>query len=205
MESNRKKNMNIKYIDNIMVQFSVTRLKNLGEREGGLYGYYSHRIKDNSIFSNDDIFIINYLFENYKDKRIHEFCAGAAQCSHCLSLMKIENISASDLDEKRYKYAVDLGLAVNSKCNIIKKKFQELNFSQYDLLFSVNAAGSINNIHEDINLFKKIIQFGCILIICPGLYTADDKANIDKKIVTDIIVSNNISYKPIDNFYILGE
>jgi hypothetical protein len=124
-----------------MCEFTLARLEAMGPDLSGIYNYYLHRARRYSMLAPDEVAVASYIESELPNKNILELCAGAAQLGHLLSLMG-HSTSAVEMDQRRYDFAVALGAHVGSQCDVLFGGWQDLTLSNWQLLVTINAAGS---------------------------------------------------------------
>lgn len=147
-------------------------LKNV-KSEDGLYNYYTCMLRKKIMLLNDDQQLIKYFLENVdKKSNILELTAGLGQVSHYLNLNGFNNITINEYDTKRLKLACKLNNELNNNCIMKSGKYQNLDFTDYDYVFTINAVGGsvAINILEELSLFEKILNSGKKVILKEGYF-----------------------------------
>lgn len=123
-----------------MCAFALARLASLGERDGGLYNYYSYLARNGTMLRPEEIAVAEYI-ARIQPTSILELAAGAAQLGHLLALQG-HVVSAVEIDRLRYDFARALGEHVDSDCTLILGGWQDQQLANYGLLVTLNAASS---------------------------------------------------------------
>jgi hypothetical protein len=160
--------MNVQEINKKMVGFFEDRLQQMGVLNSGLQNYYVKRIENKNILNSLDLYIINFITENYKNVCLHEIAGGACQVGHALSLLG-HNVTASEIFSKRYNLAFDLGVFLNSGCKVIFGDSFKLNLLS-KLYYTVNAASSNMDIERCFRFFYQKMDQGSDVIINSKLF-----------------------------------
>jgi hypothetical protein len=156
-------------INKRMVNFTIDRIRSLGETESGAYPYYSALSKNQEMLNSVDLWLIDYIFEKYpEESKIHEIGCGAAQLGHALSSLGY-NVIASEVDSRRFNFAFALGAHLNSGCKIVKANSFEVP-GKFDLIVTKNAVAGGFVIDNDIRFYQKETQSGADCIINKMLY-----------------------------------
>lgn len=125
-----------------MCEFALSRLSNMGERESGLYNYYTVLAQSGRMLRPEEIAVAEYISGlSARPASILELAAGAAQLGHLLSLQG-HSAAAVENDPLRRDFAVALGAHVGSQCSIILSDWQALDLSKWKMLVTLNAASS---------------------------------------------------------------
>ena len=132
----------------------------------GLYNYYKKRIQNKEILNIDDKTVIDYFLKNVdKNSKILEIAAGIGQVSHYLNINGYTNVTINECDAKRFNLAVLINKSLNNKCQIVNNKYQELQLSKYDYIFTINAVSSHVGIESDFPIIKKALDNGSKVIL----------------------------------------
>ncbi len=123
-----------------MCAFALSRLAAMGEREGGLYNYYSVLARSGRMLRDEELAIAEYI-DRVRPASVLELAAGAAQLGHLLAL-RGHRVAAVEIDPLRHAFAVALGIHLGSSCAVILGGWQEQRLSDYKLLVTLNAASS---------------------------------------------------------------
>lgn len=123
-----------------MCEFALARLATMGERDGGLYNYYTVLSRAGRMLRPEEIAIAEYI-DRVRPSSVLELAAGAAQLGHLLAL-RGHRVSAVELDPLRHAFAVALGAHVGSDCTILLGGWQEQKLSSYRMLVTLNAAST---------------------------------------------------------------
>jgi len=167
--------------------------------------YYGSRINNNFILDNLDIFAIEYITSNFeKNISLMEGFAGIGQVSHILNLLGYKNCKINDIDISRIEVSNQINKYFNNNNTIINDTFENINFENIDLVFSINCAG-IYGINNDLikNKIKQIINYGTKILLKqthkevnnPLYYT--DFFNI----CNDVVINENFCKKQINNYF----
>lgn len=168
-----KKNYNlIQSLSYKIIEFSKDRYNTMGHVPSGLFDYYRQRTKDNSFFKDYEIFLLNYITENYSEQiKIHEIACGCGQILQVLSKLNYP-CSGTELNVQRYNYAIDLNNNLDNSIIFYQENSHIHNLSNYDLVLSLNVAGDNGfNFVKDIEFFKKYLKQGCNFIIKIDTYS----------------------------------
>lgn len=152
-------------------------------KSSGLYRYYENRARSSTLLSDVDRYLVRYVFENYPRKiRIHEIACGAAQLGHALCLLGFQ-VDASEIDRRRADYARAMGQFLGSECRILHVRCQDHDLSGYDLVLTINAAGSHVSLERDQRYLLSILERGADLIFNPALYGTKD---VERAVTLDL-------------------
>ena len=190
----------INIINNIMVVYFRGQYKEHGKNKSGMYNYYHELMTECTILRDEDVYLIDYIQSHYApDEKIHEIACGAAQLGHTLSLFDY-NITATELDNKRYKLAKGLGKYLGSNCNVL----HENSFTQdtgYDLVVTNNAVSSATTFNDSHQYFKDVLKKGGEIIINPNLFDG----SMNKELLLDNFKKVGIGYTELEHDYIILE
>lgn len=151
--------MNVKEINTETLSFFSDRLFALGAKDGGLENYYLERIIKGEILGELDLYLIDVIQKRYPgDAVIHEMACGAAQLAHALLLLGYRT-SASEIGEKRYSLAVDLGKYLGSGCHVLHGN-SFLVETDADLYVTGNAVTSMIRLENSIKFIKEKLAAG---------------------------------------------
>lgn len=123
-----------------MCEFAIARRAEMGERESGLFNYYTVLSTNGRMLRPEEMAVAEYI-DRIRPASILELAAGAAQLGHLLSL-RGHTVSAVEIDPHRYRFAVALGEHVGSRCSVILGGWQSLPHANWKLLVTLNAASS---------------------------------------------------------------
>ena len=162
--------------------------------------HYSGMINNNRIFGHNDIFIINYIYNNYpKNTHCLDLFAGIGQSAIALYNYGFKNIGLLEFDKYRGNLSKKICSENNYGINIIIDNFfdnQEL--YNYDLIFTNNAVNLSlgTNIEKQIEIYTKFLNFSTKKTI---IFNPDKYGDIDNKYN---IAGYKIIEKLKDNYYI---
>jgi hypothetical protein len=160
-------------------QFSNLLKETLNYNMEGMYNYYQSRLKNDCFFNEDDELIINYFQNNVnKNNKIIEIAAGIGQVSHYLNNNNFNNITINEYDNKRFNLAKFINNKLKNNCLFINDKYQNINLSNYDYIFTMNAVSSHMNNTTGINVLKNAINNGAKLIIKEGYFGTENDTTI---------------------------
>jgi hypothetical protein len=125
-------------INRRMCEFALARLASMGERDGGLYNYYTVLSRAGRMLRPEEIAVAEYI-DRVRPSSVLELAAGAAQLGHLLAL-RGHKASAVELDPLRHALAVALGAHLGSSCALVLGGWQEQALSSYGMLVTLNAA-----------------------------------------------------------------
>lgn len=132
--------MNITDLNQRMCDFALARRTSMGEREGGLYNYYTVLATAGRMLRPEEIAVADYI-DRVRPSSVLELAAGAAQLGHLLAL-RGHRTSAVELDPLRHAFAVALGRHVGSDCAIVLGGWQSMKLSDFGMLVTLNAASN---------------------------------------------------------------
>ena len=188
--------MNIQSINASMLWFFQERLLSMGIKEGGLENYYNRRIDEKNIIAPVDLCLINIIQRRYSYLTvIHEMACGAAQLAHALWLLGYRT-SASEIDDKRYRLAVDLGNCLSSRCKITYGN-SFLIETNADLYITVNAATATMGLPNSLKFIEQKLSDGSDIIFKADLYGENQGDN--RKTLSD----TGIKYTELENNFLL--
>mgnify|MGYP003737808985 CR=1 FL=1 len=134
---------NIASIDEQIIGIGKSRLEDLGMKDSGLYNYYTARIENGSIFNNDDEKIIEYLQgQGLADSKILEVAAGCGQVSFALERIGFQGVEFCEFDKRRADFGIHIADKIGSNVVVHSCDYRELELSNYDVVFVVNAVSS---------------------------------------------------------------
>ena len=168
-----KKNYNLIQLLSLKItQFSKDRYNTLGLVPSGLFDYYKQRIADNSFFKDYEIFLLDYIIENYSEEiKIHEIACGCGQILQILNRLKYI-CSGTELNNHRYNYAIALNDNLDNNIIFYEENSHVHDMSNYDLILSLNIMTDNGfNFVKDIEFFKKYLKQGCDFIIKIDAYS----------------------------------
>lgn len=158
-------------INNKMLSAGKTLLERKGIKDGGLYNYYNERIKHGKMLSDYEVFVVEYVSENYpKTCSIIEPAAGIGTLSHALYLAGFENITSCDYDIRRYSANHTLREYLGTKVKVIDNTFPSPSLKDFDLAILTNAQSSHNSFSE---LVEFIITSRADVIMMPRLWEVE--------------------------------
>lgn len=168
-----KKNYNlIQSLSYKIIEFSKDRYNTMGQVFSGLFDYYNQRVEDNSFFKDYEIFLLNYITENYPEQiKIHEIACG---CGQILQVLNKLNYSCfgTELNEHRYNYAIALNNNLDNNIIFYKENSHVHDMNNYDLILSLKIMTDNGfNFVKDIQFFKKYLKQGCDFIIKIDAYS----------------------------------
>lgn len=123
-----------------MCEFALARLASMGERDGGLYNYYTVLSRAGRMLRPEEIAVADYI-DRVRPSSVLELAAGAAQLGHLLALRGHET-SAVELDPLRHAFACALGEHLGSSCTVVLGSWQSMRLADYRMLVTLNAAST---------------------------------------------------------------
>ena len=188
-------------INRTICSFVEDRFAKMGDRAGGLYNYYVHRLKTGEILSKEDKAIINYVQKTgLINTKILEVGGGIGQLGHSLAILGYFNVTICEMDKRRKDTCLALKKVLQSNATIIEQKFPDCFDMSYDLVIIANIVNRCNDLKRDIVTLGTILMSSKILFM-PGLY--DERTSYEDAI--SFFIDLNIEYTKIDGQLILLE
>ena len=186
-------------VDSKMLEIGKKRIGIMGVKDGGMYGYYSTRLDRGSMLNNDDQEIVNYIANNEsKGSRILEVAAGCGQVSFALEAVGFNKVEFCEFDRRRSEFGKAIAEGIESEIIIHECDYRDINLSQYDLIFVVNAVSSSLG-GADADILINLIESGSDIILKYGYYGVDneifDILDEDGSIKYDVIFSTNQEFR----------